>query len=407
MASTTLFMKPTGAVSYTPNYVRAESEGVAFSNYSLTTTDSLTNSETKALVKGGVATAISDAFAFFSGDSNFATIFGASEASGEGIDGGYRGSSSSETEVVVTFDVSDRQPLSFDFSTYIDLEAKEIENPDAEYNRATAKTAFLVLDTSQPKAKVLDYFGFRGRLVTSKQIGNIRKGKSTGIRTALSNIEKNLVKDVGGNNGNDFISADFSGTYEKTFKQDVSRVTIVQLTESETKFAGDTLIGNLGPGVIYGTIRRDKLHGTNRQDRIYGSLGNDRIYGRSGDDILEGGLGKDRLWGNAGNDKIHGGDGNDVIWGGSGSDLLAGGDDADTFVFNRLKAGEVDKILDFEVGTDKILVQGVDSSAVKRRLFQNITDTSSGAQFTSKTGGQVLFSGVTVAELGSADVLFA
>ncbi|MEM1255648.1 MAG: hypothetical protein AAGI69_24690 [Cyanobacteria bacterium P01_H01_bin.21] len=407
MTSTTLFMKPTGAVSYTPNYVRAESEGVAFSNYSLTTTDALTNSETKALVKGGVATAIADAFSFFSSDSNFTTIFGASEASGEGIDGGYAGSSSGETEVVVTFDVSERQTLGFDFSTYLDLEAKEIENPDAEYNRATAKTAFLVLDTSRPRAKVLDYFGFRGRLVTSKQIGNIRKGKSNGIRTSLSNIERNLVRDVGGDNGEDFISAEFSGTYEKTFKRNVSRVTIVQLTESDTKFAGDTLIGNLGQGVVYGTIRRDKLHGTNRKDRMYGSLGNDRIYGYSGDDILEGGLGKDRLWGDAGDDKLHGGADADIIRGGLGNDLLAGGADADRFVFNKLKAGEVDIILDFEAGIDKILVQGVGSAAAKRRFFQTITDTSSGAQFTSKAGGQVLFSGITVAELGSADVLFA
>jgi Ca2+-binding RTX toxin-like protein len=58
------------------------------------------------------------------------------------------------------------------------------------------------------------------------------------------------------------------------------------------------------------------------------------------------------LIGTDGHDTIVGGAGADAMIGGLGDDTFAGGTGADTFVFNS--AGEADRILDFEVGVDRI-----------------------------------------------------
>ena len=58
----------------------------------------------------------------------------------------------------------------------------------------------------------------------------------------------------------------------------------------------------------------------------------------------------------AGNDTVVGGDGDDTISGGKGDDRLTGGKGADTFVVSgsNLVPADVDKIVDFKVGEDKI-----------------------------------------------------
>ena len=55
-----------------------------------------------------------------------------------------------------------------------------------------------------------------------------------------------------------------------------------------------------------------------------------------------------------------GGAGRDRIEGGRGNDILTGGEGPDTFVFTRRDGS--DRITDFELGSDKILIEGVDPS---------------------------------------------
>jgi serralysin len=406
MTSATLFLQPTSGASSGPNYINASAAGVSFLNYSLPVNGSLSTAEASTLVQGGGAAVIAEAYSTFSNDPNFIELFGASEASGVGSEDNYSGSSNSDTKVVATFNVNDGQTLSFDFASGINLNAKEIENPNAEYSRGRAKTAFLVLDTSQAKAKVLGYYGINGRLISSEQLGVVKEGARKGARHALSNVALNVQRNVGGDDGVDAIAANVSGTYSQTFKPKVSEVTLVQVTESATKFAGDSLVGNLGGGgggVTYGTLKKDDLAGSSGNDSLYSSLGNDTLHGWGGDDILEGGLGNDKLYGDAGNDKLHGGDGDDVMHGGPGSDSLAGGAGADYFNFEQLGAGEVDTLLDFQVGVDKLQRLG---GGNRQNFSQNLIDTASGAQFTANTGGQVLFNGLSVAALGNVDALF-
>ncbi|NJM98475.1 MAG: calcium-binding protein [Phormidesmis sp. RL_2_1] len=408
MTSTTRFVQPTWTVAYTPNYISTTATSLSVSNYRPAASGSLTIAEANSLVAGGVAAALAEASASFVSDPQFTALFGDSEAIGIGIEDSYFGKSDGKTKVIGTFNITNEQPLSFDFAMGIDIEAKEIDKPDAEYNRGKATTAFLVLDTSRSKSKVLGYYGVQGDLISSEQNWTVTEGKRKGVKRSLSQIDLNVAKNIDGNDGVDVLRVNVSGNYEQTFEPQISKVTVVQVTKSVTKFRGDTLIGNLGEGVTYGTIQDNTLKGSDQNDILYGSLGADELRGKKGDDILEGGLGNDKLWGNEGNNKLHGSEGDDILYAGPGSDLLAGGAGADHFVFDRLKAGERHTILDFEVGIDKIKKLGKTSG---QRAFNNVlqsfTDTPLGAQFTAKTGAQVLFSGLSIAELGSADGLFA
>jgi Ca2+-binding RTX toxin-like protein len=67
-----------------------------------------------------------------------------------------------------------------------------------------------------------------------------------------------------------------------------------------------------------------------------------------------------------GDDTLFGGDGNDILVGGGGADLMNGGAGADTF---RLGTGDsgtgsaADRIIDFQSGTDKIDLSGIDANS--------------------------------------------
>jgi len=59
-----------------------------------------------------------------------------------------------------------------------------------------------------------------------------------------------------------------------------------------------------------------------------------------------------------GNDRVTGSSGPDVIAGGPGDDVLTGGAGRDVFVLRRGEAGQ-DQITDFEIGTDRLLLEGL------------------------------------------------
>jgi Ca2+-binding RTX toxin-like protein len=102
-------------------------------------------------------------------------------------------------------------------------------------------------------------------------------------------------------------------------------------------------------GVMGATNAKNDIYGAGSDDRLIGGNKSDKLYGRDGMDALEGRGGKDELFGGAGFD---------ILNGGSGSDKLTGGADTDIFYF---EAGEIDgddQILDFELGTDMIFLQG-------------------------------------------------
>lgn len=92
-------------------------------------------------------------------------------------------------------------------------------------------------------------------------------------------------------------------------------------------------------------------------ENIIGSTASDTITGDAKNNILNGGAdtGYDLLYGLAGNDLLLGGGGNDQLFGGLGKDTLIGGNEDDLFAFNTKPSDQnVDLILDFAAGVDKI-----------------------------------------------------
>ncbi|MCY7335483.1 MAG: alkaline phosphatase [Chamaesiphon sp.] len=137
------------------------------------------------------------------------------------------------------------------------------------------------------------------------------------------------------------------------------------------------------------------LAGNNRIDAGSGAdtifVGNfDRVFGTAGDDILDATEAKDyRIAGGAGNDTLFlgangralGGDGNDKFFASAGgNNLLSGGAGADQFwIANAEIPGAKNTILDFQIGTDVIGIQGAKSlgiSSTSLKLTQVGADTS-------------------------------
>jgi glycerophosphoryl diester phosphodiesterase len=122
----------------------------------------------------------------------------------------------------------------------------------------------------------------------------------------------------------------------------------------------DFIFGSDGDDILRGDLNSPNAQvGIGDNDTIFGEAGSDRIGGKGGNDSLFGGAGDDKIWGDDGDDLLRGGLGNDTLFG----DDSVGGQGSDIFV---LALGEgVDRIVDFEVGTDFIgLAEGLEFGAL-------------------------------------------
>jgi len=128
-----------------------------------------------------------------------------------------------------------------------------------------------------------------------------------------------------------------------------------------------TYVGNNGDNTNFGSQQtqygldgRDQLLPNNNDKSyfLYGGNGNDWLEGWNYDDQLYGGADADEMYGYGGRDDLEGGAGNDYLDGGKGNDDLYGGRGADAFVFSTKldKNNNVDKIADFESGTDSFFL---------------------------------------------------
>jgi glucose/arabinose dehydrogenase len=127
------------------------------------------------------------------------------------------------------------------------------------------------------------------------------------------------------------------------------------------KFAtelADTISGRSGRDSLSGAGGNDRIRGGNDNDYLSGGNGRDVLQGDAGNDVLSGGNGQDSEYGGAGNDRVSGGAGDDLISGGLGLDALTGNAGADRFLFNStLVASNADRIADYQVGVDVIVVE--------------------------------------------------
>lgn len=117
----------------------------------------------------------------------------------------------------------------------------------------------------------------------------------------------------------------------------------------------DRLYGGQGEDVLYGGEGNDWVQGNKGADLLAGNAGNDTLHGGADDDMLSGAIGNDQLFGDNGNDNLTGGSGTDTLSGGAGSDLFRF-KDAEASFDNNDTAANVDRIEDFTVGADHIVL---------------------------------------------------
>ena len=127
--------------------------------------------------------------------------------------------------------------------------------------------------------------------------------------------------------------------------------------------------------LLIGGVGNDTIVGDSGDDLIIAGENNDRVEGRSGSDRIFGNQGNDTLTGNFGDDEIFGNDGDDRLFGSQGNDTLTGGEGEDRFIFQMDSVFDssylgVDRIRDFTVGEDKILLS--------KNTFEALEDIENG-----------------------------
>ncbi|WP_262297411.1 hypothetical protein [Microvirga sesbaniae] len=180
------------------------------------------------------------------------------------------------------------------------------------------------------------------------------------------------------------VEDNFGGSYEQVFTIGVKDETTLNKrgTKKADKINGgpqddilkggsgnakDTIKGLAGDDKLYGEGGNDSLLGGDGIDSLFGGKGNDILKGEAGRDTLFGDAGNDNLFGGADNDKLYGGVGNDVIKGDAGDDMLFGeagndklyggaGNDAFVFTKKPSKSANLDQVMDFKSGQDKIFL---------------------------------------------------
>ena len=117
--------------------------------------------------------------------------------------------------------------------------------------------------------------------------------------------------------------------------------------------------------------------GSGADEQVRGTVFRDRIFARGGDDVLRGARGDDRLAAGGGGDRLVGGPGRDTLLGGAG---------ADTFVFAFAPHADGDRIADFEPGTDRIDLSGIDADSTRRGDQEFEIDGAGAGALTLGTG---------------------
>ena len=108
---------------------------------------------------------------------------------------------------------------------------------------------------------------------------------------------------------------------------------------------------------------------------LVGNTGDNILHGLAGADSLIGGEGSDTLDAGADNDFLAGENGDDMLIGGGGSDLMYGGAGADRFIYtaasDSVSGANMDAILDFQVGIDKVDLSAIVTGADTVSLWAN------------------------------------
>jgi serralysin len=205
--------------------------------------------------------------------------------------------------------------------------------------------------------------------------------------------------------------------------------------------AANRLTGNAGANRLAGSDGDDTLDGGAGRDTLYGGEGDDLFHVRGAEDVAVewSGQGRDTVvadnvsagyalpphvealvlagttatgtgnelanWiaGNGLGNTLRAGPGDDTLLGGGGDDVLRGDAGADLFVFDPGSGS--DRVLDFQPGTDRLLLRGLGATSFAQ-LLAAASDGAEGLVIDLGGGQRLLLQGVLEAKLGAADVLF-
>ncbi|HEY9659713.1 MAG TPA: calcium-binding protein, partial [Allocoleopsis sp.] len=134
--------------------------------------------------------------------------------------------------------------------------------------------------------------------------------------------------------------------------------------------------GQFEPETISGKEGNDQIFAGAGLDFVYGGAGDDQIFGEADGDVLFGDVGNDLIDGGSGNDELSGDKGRDILIGGSGDDELFGGLGSDYFLFKDVLGDGIDRINDFEIARDYIVVDLNSASYRNAGLTPNASITA-------------------------------
>jgi len=178
-------------------------------------------------------------------------------------------------------------------------------------------------------------------------------------RLGLSASIAEATQYVAGTTGKDdlFVSGGTDGINDTIFTG-AGNDTVDTVFGAISPFAGNNII-DLGSG--------DDTIFVNKGDRAFGSDGNDIFDARDGQggNRISGGVGDDTFYLGS-NDRALGGDGKDIFRVGlGGGNLISGGAGADQFwIVNAELPSSANTVLDFQLGTDVIGIQGAVSLGI-------------------------------------------
>ena len=151
------------------------------------------------------------------------------------------------------------------------------------------------------------------------------------------------------------------GEYSDEFSSHDSSLLESGIVSVSTPFLDDKTQKVVG-GEVMSTVdvRLNRVHKRRNNVRLFGH-GNPDAFGNRRHNDLTGNHGNNRLLGKNGDDVLNGGLGEDYLSGGKGVDIIIGGQGSDTFKPSK----GLDKVLDFEVGIDRIFVKSIDDTQFK------------------------------------------
>jgi hypothetical protein len=192
--------------------------------------------------------------------------------------------------------------------------------------------------------------------------------------------------------------------------------------DASSSAAGVALVGEAGSDVLIGSAHNDYIY-MDAFDTVDAGDGYDAlfVYQGSGQGVVDtfidvSAANAEWVLGGAGNDIItnlgdvdgvalSGGGGNDQLTGGLGNDYLYGNEGSDTFIVTS--NAQLDAILDFEVGVDKVDLGAIGGIVDFAGLVAASTESGGSTMLDLGGGSQLLLYGVPLASLSAGDFIFS